>query len=372
MITTDCRILFSIELLHDYYNQQVEFNDLDIMPDEATALLFNGLKIICKKAGNRLVGLVEVNANKPKITIPPGTKLRFFIVVKNPWFLNISSLKFFNVENQVYYFTNKSGNEKDGKLYLSKPLPVYDPAKDYEMGLLVSQGTKIFEAIQPVAHTAPHPVTSAGFWRELTPARFPAHNPADHDDIRSGAIVFNSADGNMYEAVRVIPAANSVDFANTDFWRKVNELVYVSAEDLIVKTNEILDRRTENKIKEKISGVIDLFFEGTVPANYAMLDAAGLVNQRNYILRYKNRITTWKYISDFNTIEKITDNDGVYDFNPQLTSKTPIPLLSRPFQNFGLKKIASTITKDFIKCATHVIIPDQTNQSFNSEIHLNY
>ena len=371
-MNTVCKILFSIELLHDYYNQQVPFNDIEIIPDDKTIGILQGHKILWKKFKNRLVALSEVDGAKPLINIAAETKLRFYLKIKNPVFANISSLKFFDTENKIYYFTNKANNEKDGKFYLSKPIAAYDAAKDYEMGLMVSNGTKVFEAIQSVSNASPHFTSDADFWRELTPSRFPLHHLSDHADINKGTIVFNTSDSKMYEALKIIPAENSVGFADVNFWREVKELGYVTDEDLVDKTDDILDKKTENNIAEKIFGVVDLFFDVTVPASYSMLDGGGAVKEINYLLRFKNRISTWKYISQLNTLEKIIDTNGVFDFNSQFTSKTPVPLMAVPTQNFQLKKVASSITKNNIKCASADIKPDDATQSFFSEIFLNF
>jgi len=369
MIHTIYNILFSIELGHDYYNNSViPFNDIEVSPDEETTRILNGHRILYRKLKNRLVALVEIRAGKPFIQIAPDTRFRFYLTLKKPDFFNISSLPFFNTQGKIYYFTNKVNNEKGDRLYLNKPIPPYDSTIEYEMCLMVKQGTKIFEAIKKVQVNTPP--ANPSFWRELINARFLNYVPGDHVEIQQGAIV--SSGGKIYTALRTVLQGQSIPVNNNSTWRELAELSYVTHEDLVPKTDDILDRKTENKIKEKVIGVTDLFFDAAVPANYAMIDGTGIATERNYFLRFKNRVTTWQYISDLNTVTSITDTDGVYSFNNQLTSEKPIPLLALPFQNFRLQKVSPNTTIDHIRCATSSIIPDSTTQSFLSQIHLNF
>jgi hypothetical protein len=104
-----------------------------------------------------------------------------------------------------------------------------------------------------------------------------------------------------------------------------------------------------------------------------MLTNAGIVKEQNFVIRFKNRISTWKYISSQSSVTSITDKNNVFAFTQngnEFTSDAPVPLLAKPFQNFKLT--AGIIEVEKLQCASASIKPDTNTKSFTSEIYLNY
>ncbi|MBC8046086.1 MAG: hypothetical protein H7Y00_04775 [Fimbriimonadaceae bacterium] len=74
------KILFSVELLHDYYNHRQAFEDLSLQPSPETEKILRGYRTICKVLKNKLYALIEVdNEGKPYISISKNTVLRFHL-----------------------------------------------------------------------------------------------------------------------------------------------------------------------------------------------------------------------------------------------------------------------------------------------------
>jgi hypothetical protein len=422
---TNYQILFSIELLHDYYNHRETFDDIEIIPTGITKKIMDGYRILCKTFSNKLVALIEVDGSeKPNIKIDNDTSLRFILKLKNPAFQNISALKIFDLNNNIYYFTNRADNEKGGIHYLSKTIPVHNTGEDYEVGSLIQDSTNIYEAV--INNIGLPPPNNS--WRILSPQRFPAYNPANHSDINKGTIVFETVSSKNYEALKFIPQGQTIQVTDVIYWKEVSAFQYVTSEDLIDKNfiaikeydifnhvdiykGDILFYAGDSKLykalkfiergnavlvsetnywqvvndsrfvisedlidpNENIFGVIDLFFDSSVSANYAILEASDKVKKLNYVIRFKNRITTWKYVSQNNTTTSISDNNGIFTFvktNNEFISNTPIPLLASPIQNFKLT--TPVLTLDHLKCASSFINPESETKSFLSEIFLNY
>ncbi len=422
---TSYQILFTIELLHDYYNRQVTFDDIEITPTGNTKIILNGYRILYKTVNNKLTALIEIDSNeKPFVKIDSDTSLRFLLKLKNPSFPNISALKTFDVNNKIYYFSNRVNSERDGKLYLSKAIPGHNAAEDYEVGSLIENAANTYEAVvNNIASPPPHIS-----WRALTPQRFPEYDSNNHPDIYKGSILFDSVSSKNYESLKFIPQGQTIPINDTNFWKEINALQYVTADDLIdrnfisipkydmnnhtdIFSGDVFFNSGDSKLyralkfiergnavpvsdinfweevtgtkfvvsddsvssSENIFGVIDLFFDPSVTANYAILSPANNVKKINYVIRFKNRITTWKYISQNNTVTSLSDDNGLFTFvktNNEFVSSAPVPLMASPMQNFKLITPGQTV--EHIKCASSFIKPVSATKSFLSEIFLNY
>lgn len=381
-----------------------------------------------RSSDNIFTAMIEVDGSKPYIKIDSDTKLRFIIKLKNPSFGNISGVKLFGLKNSIYYFSNRSDNEIDNVLYLSKKIPVHDPAGDYEVGSLIQTGSDIYEAISD--NTALPPPGSG--WRKLSQNRFPVYDQANHPEVYKGNIVFDPSGIKNYEALKFIRSGQSVPFNDTDYWKEVTGLQYLTSDDLIgrkfisVGKYDITDHKeifpgdvlfnesdsklyealkyiekgnqvhvsnnnywqespvtkfivSEDKINsgENLFGIVDLHFDVSVPVNYRMLDGTGNVSETEYVIRFKNRISTWKYVSQKNTVTSLTDPAGVFNFintGNEYSSDSPVPLLSKPIQKFRFEADTGSqiITVENIKCASADIKPVEATKSFISEIYLNY
>lgn len=279
----------------------------------------------------------------------------------------------FNSSNDLFYFSNVVGNKTDEICYLSKPLENYSAANDYEVGSVVQNGSAIFEAIQYNHPANAHNTGDNSFWRALLPERFPAYAETFRpeiskgiiDDIQKGTIVFDTATNNLYECKRLIFKGSRIELSNTSYWREVTALQYVSAAD-------ITDRSLFT-VPPSTLGIVELFFDNTVSDDMRLLTDAGIVKEQNFVIRFKNRISTWKYISAQNAVTAITDADNVFSFTQDgnvFLSDAPVPLLAKPFHNFKLT--AGTLEVEKLQCASAFIKPQTVTKSFVSEIYLNY
>lgn len=425
---TSYRILFSIQILHDYYTQIESFDDIEIIPTDKSKSILNGNRILYRFLKNKFTALIEVDGDKPFVNIDSDTNLRFILRLKNPSFTNISGVKLFDINNRVYYFSNRSDNDSGNTLYLSNRIPGHDPGEDYEVGSLVQSGPDIYEAITDNT-TLPPPGSG---WRKLLQSRFPGYDPNNHSDIYKGNIVFDASGTKNFEALKFIPGGQSVSVNDPAYWKEIAALQYVTLEDLIdrkfisVMKYDIIDHKeifpgdvffnvsdsklyealkyiergnqvhvgntnywqespvtkfviSEDKINssDNIFGVVDLFFDGSVPVSHRILDGTGNVRETEYVIRFKNRISTWKYISQKNTVTSLTDSTGVFNFiksSNEFSSDTPVPLLSKPIQKFKLDANtgSGTISVENLKCASSNIKPNESTRSFLSEIYLNY
>lgn len=184
MIVSNYTKLFSIEFLHESYGDQNDIlNDVRIFPIPPCSQLMNGYRIFQKRDRNILHYFVQTKAaigetegtlnitteNKPLITFDEETVLNFKIQIKSQRFLDTSNLRRIVRDGKLYHFGNDGGNKHNVLFFLSKPIPAYNSANEYQVGMLVTDTfDHTFEALQESGPADPHNTTETGFWMDIT------------------------------------------------------------------------------------------------------------------------------------------------------------------------------------------------------------
>jgi len=246
MIVCNYTRLFSIEFLHESYgNPEDILNDIRIQPFSPTSLVMSGYRILQKRDRNILHWFVQTKASidnaegkikvitgdKPLITFDEDSTLTFTINIKSQKYLDESNLRRLERTNKIYRFGNDSGNKHNVLFFLSREIPPYNAARDYQVGMLVTDTfDHTFEAIQESSGADPHNTTETDFWEDIT------------------------------------------DFVQ-----------YVSQEDLAVDTEEL-----------KSFGVIKIFFDKDLANDFSLLKKSNDPEEDNtilgkeYIIHFKN------------------------------------------------------------------------------------
>jgi hypothetical protein len=184
MIVSNYTRLFSIEFLHESYNDPADiFHDIYVIPDEDTLQILNGYRIKCKTDKNKLFcfvqtkalidtssGSVKVNiVNKPLVSFNENATLNFKISIKSSQFLNSSNLRRYYSKDKLFRFGNDSGNKRDTLFSLSNKIPAYKNSDPYKPGMLVTNaGNQTFEAIKESDSAHPQNTTKTQFWSHVT------------------------------------------------------------------------------------------------------------------------------------------------------------------------------------------------------------
>ncbi|MEP7109463.1 MAG: hypothetical protein ABI760_15830 [Ferruginibacter sp.] len=167
-MTSTFKILFSIDLLNEYYTS-LQCMDFNVVPSAETALLLKNYKMLYKFTGNKLVALVKVNdLDEPFAGIDIDKKFVFYLTLLQPVFMNITNLDLDNMGSRRFYFTNLNQNKAGSSLYLTNKIddyiPTYRNADTYEPGNLVTNvDGVVFECIQ--ASTGGHNTANRAFWK---------------------------------------------------------------------------------------------------------------------------------------------------------------------------------------------------------------
>lgn len=255
--------------------------------------------------------VVEVSPSvfQTVFTIDRPFRLTFWLVVRDRYFANFTNLPLTTNRNQIYYFSNLSGNQGQA-LFLTQPLSVYTANTEYRLGQLVSHEGKTLEALRYQA--AASAVPDASDWDIL-----PSSQYVSELDLlpRQG----------LYRTYNIASANPDDRFRLT--------LVDVNQQEAYALEVTVSDRHTPGdaitinlNFAGQIPGCYRLLLNGTevdkfvlfdpfagrdafalveiavnsssVPNAFSLLQSnAGntLIQPQTYVIRYKNRATRWRY-----------------------------------------------------------------------------
>ncbi|HEV2832088.1 MAG TPA: hypothetical protein VGW31_08910, partial [Hanamia sp.] len=186
--------LFTIQVLHDYYNRHsIKCNDFDIVPTEDCALLMKNRQVLYKNYNNKL--LTVVNASKEvNNTPPPDFRLtpfidlgkevvfRWYLILKNPHFGNFTSIAAKTSEKKRFYFSNLTKNKVGDTLSLSNLILPHTVSRIYGPGNLVKgPDDNFYEAVRISDGTAESKdIANKNYWQKTV-----ANNPytSENDEV---------------------------------------------------------------------------------------------------------------------------------------------------------------------------------------------
>jgi hypothetical protein len=375
---TGYAILFEVEVLHDYFlnrgslvhetleGEQMEAVRrryatspfLEIFPTVPTEKQLAGHKMLFKSTAAGFLVAVQTDASTSdkRPVVPPGAdfRLTFALRIRDPRFFNYTALA--ASSPGFYRLSNASGNAVESRLFLSAPVPAFDPTLAYEAGEVYADSSgstvSLFRALRD---TGPSAIPIVADWGRLPP------DPWDPNAAyaRRAVVLFAH---HLYRA-RVDGPGN--DLTDITQWEPLGILAnqYVTAADSLVcqpalfnldLSGAALPRATirlfrpggATAVVEQVHavesgnlGVVQLDLRALAPGAYrlevldsaltavaglgfplyldsaavhegwlgvieiaagsgalALLDSAGTLLSPRYTLRFLNRSTRWRYI----------------------------------------------------------------------------
>ncbi len=331
--------LFTIELLHKYYANQL-CPDFSITTSSKTQQAIAGQRAVVKQYHNKLYAGVQSVGASPFIPVDNGLQMTFYLWLNNPVFVNYTNLAASYSPGDVFYFTNRNNNSANGKDFLSAPLSAYDNTVSYAPGDVAADNAgNVYTAIRSNSQADQHALADTGYWAAV-----------DNNQYTSGADLlqyFSSVSTYSFTALQA--AVNVSVLGYSSLTGAYNSPVFNSS---VSFTNPVpsftldLSSLPPGKYSLTVNGVqqwiyindellsnrpfavIDIFNAAT-PASCNLVDGAGKLLSPPYSIYFLNRSTLWKYILPVSETGAITDNGGVYTFATaanNITSTAPIPL----------------------------------------------
>ncbi len=337
--------ILNIQLWHDYALGQPEMpyaltasygvsDILTLRPTKACEKVLKNLRWVARSHPQGLTLFAEVEAVDPsdpntdyrtKIPADRPTRLTFWLEVNDPYFANFTSLPLISANNQqIYYFSNVSGStqsydretESGGSetveyLFLSQPLQAFNATNEYFLGNLVIDDDSVFESLTYQAPAANLGNTDA--WKPLPRSKYvsaqdqlPRQNLSRLQTVASASpgstLKFSLTDINDHRSFEQVvevpdthPPGDPLTFSLNFAGQVPGRYQLVINGTLIAGEFVFFDPLAAPRAFALVELAIA---SSTVPAAFALLKADGddtLIQPLNYILRFKNRATRWRY-----------------------------------------------------------------------------
>jgi hypothetical protein len=290
---------------------------------------------------------------KTVLKIDRPLRLTFWLVVRDRYFVNFTNLPLTTNRNQIYYFSNLSGNQEQA-LFLTQPLSVYTANTEYRLGQLISHEGNTLEALRYQASASAVP--EASDWDILPSSQYVSEldllprqglyrtynianaNPGDRFRL-------TLVDVNQQETYALEVIASDQQTPGDAFTGGVGGAIAINLNfaGQIPGCYRLLLNGTEvDKFvlfdpfagRDAFALVEIAVNSSSVPNAFSLLQSnAGntLIQPQTYVIRYKNRATRWRYRYELPhgfTADKLPDFELI---DPKTyATKRPLGLRLRP------------------------------------------
>lgn len=363
-VTIKYKSIFELDILHHYFlsggTSNLEFSAmsdsqkaaqlkkyqlsdfLELRPDSRTKNLMRGLKQIFVPTNKGAIVTNSVDENdEPSIEIEEGTTWTFALILKDKDFGNYTALRTkpsFDASNpsrnnvrRLLYFSNTSAGLSSPSL--CQEMEVFDQAErlNYQMNDLVTRNSNMFEATQnsPAGSSPSNPNAD---WQQIEREFYATH--ADEIRWRSNVFNYQYLNPDVWTRFELRDTENNVLF--TDHAQS-------SAENMLYPINMssykpgkyLLEISDTNGVEqqhfyyhpefqsESLLAIIEMSHRTDIPGAFRIIRNTGEVKGKAFEVRFKNRLTHWRYKSsvDASEIGSVTGTDDA------------LPLTSNGFVN---------------------------------------
>jgi hypothetical protein len=353
-MTSSYKILFSVDILNDYYREML-CSDFTIIPSAETALFLKKQQLLYKNIGNRLIILSKIKSDnlpaedgKPFTPIDINSKFVFYLGLNKPEFTSFTNINLDGLNTQRFYFTNLDKNKHQTFSHITAVIDNYNNAKQYVPGDFADDGTKkIFECIKT---TTGNNTTDDVFWISRDDVQYVSSK--DFITPVNSLLNYVAANASSLFAVNIF----ELDTATGNYTKLALSqiLTFTSLTKNIqldlsklkkgkyritINTEELFSYIDDDFVYAGYFGVIEIFSHLPNGDDFAFLDANGKPAEKEYFIRFANRLATWKYITQKHGVTNVTHPTNKYIFNPvpapppnaeYFESNIPVPLKQFP------------------------------------------
>jgi hypothetical protein len=358
------KVLFTIELLHDYYNGAA-CHDLEVVASSKTVEVLKNGNMLCRQFGNRLVVLIKAHDTGKPVVDLASEKFVFYVKLKDRRFMTVTNVDQLRFHTHRFYFSNLTDNNSAGVLNLSSPIHAYDRLQRYVPGQLVNNADHIFECIKA---TSGSDTSDTSVWL----AKGKIQYATGQDMLRLIGRIGNFAVDSEASAFDI--KIYGVNPDNNQYDRLVQEDTIIAdktekTKQLQVNMLNLLGGRYFVKINgqpitiyvddvavhHKIVGVVEIFSLPGVASSFALLDEEGYIKELTYTIRFLNRRAFWKYLTPKNSVK-----------NLRVPGSSPAIY---PFNSFSSEGVAAPARKDYFVSKQPIALSEAISQG-NFEIEL--
>lgn len=355
-----------VELQHEYYTHK-RFADFQLQPTAATEILMRQYGLLLKRIENKYYLLAQTEQMRPKRMLDKTLCWSFFLYLKNEYFTNFTNIRLDSFRQHLYHFSNLANNAPNKVPFLTRPIASYQKNMVYQLGDWVqTPDGKCWEAIATTITQAPK--ADSEQWQPCattTPCasfqdRLPVLSVAQalNDIAQQPLLGLDSASANYNQAVLPKQLAERPALYyrpkadNATAWCYVGDKAWYQSP----------------------FAVIDIHYHPALSSDYALLDDKQQLRSPNYVIRFGNRSTLWRYLIYNKTADLLQDKSAQYQFvkinDCEFVSKKPIPLTQEPLRSLMLQIPTFGAVNPLPNPGVAQIIPQEGK--IYSNIHLNY
>ena len=329
--------LFTVDILHGYFLNRgdTDFDDLpaeeqarvlkaysvqdllSVVPTRETSRMLGSRGLVFKQAGPGFFVGIRLDVTSapggdavPDIALDDALSFTFELQLKDPYFLNFTSLPLQRAPSQIFYFSNQSGNEFE----LTAPVAGFDIARAYQSGDLhvdnPASPMLLFEAVRSNGPGS----RDAADWVEVAPFRQYA---TFADSFAVKPLVFSvnvPKTGSQSASIEVLRSGESSPvFRFEEEAPTPNESISVNLEGLepglyelrVLVSGDVVETPDSGEFYLNGSGmhprtmaVVEIRHDpdSTDPALHLVDPATQTLHSPRFTLRFRNRSTFWRYI----------------------------------------------------------------------------
>ncbi|MEM9916972.1 MAG: hypothetical protein AAF990_02685 [Bacteroidota bacterium] len=342
--------LFSLDVLHHFFlsggpnneefgamsaNAQAAMlkdyrleNLISIQPDQQTIQQIRNLKQLYRPTamGFNLLASVDEN-DEPTIELAEGDKWTFALLINDPSLLNYTALRLAagfdatdlerNAVPRIFYFSNANAGITAPNI--SRDVPAFNGATPYRMNDLVLHGGDLYEA---ATNTPPGPTPDAANSGWLQVNRQSYITSLDELRYRSSFFDYKFTAPGIWAAFDlknrdgVTLARDHGQSSADNLFHPINMSPYAPGRyQLDVDGNGYSDSQQfyyhPEFVGKALFGIVEIFHQPGLAVGLRLLDGSGQVEEPSFELRFKNRMTQWRYkdSTDQSVIAGITGID---------------------------------------------------------------
>lgn len=357
------KILFSVDLLHDFYSTSF-CKDFSIIPSPATAKYLKANQLLYRQVNHQLLVLTKVNTGASSIVPNPKDKvinklsatavLSFYLILNNPQFFTITQAAQLSFATHKFYFNNLTANSFNQVLYLSKPLPAFIRGNAYAVGNIVSQGNSCFQCLADHSNES---LNNTTFWVAKNGFQYATNQ--DSTRVLPKIINYTLSAANAATSFTIKAfALNKMDNTTFDVEQPLKHHLFTSDElttQVQINLEGLMPGRyritingtniyEENSVyiddtmyANQVAGVLEIFSHLPAANEYALYTIDDKTkdtpvnnkpNWLKYSIRFPNRQAIWKYIALRKSLADISINPNPMNYDFSSTPFPPPPLPS--------------------------------------------
>ncbi len=343
------KVLFSIEFLHDYYNDG-RGAKFEWQPTPACKQLLQDTGALYKIWNHELFVFVKVDLeDKPFTQIAENSLFEFYWQPIDSQFFAYTQIDL-GSKNR-FYFHNGSAHEQDGKKYITARHSLFASGNTYTLGQFVrNAGGTCFEALRNLA--AGSSLANAQQWADrgaVSYADAASHKscygafPILPVDPPSATVVaeVHTHDGDG-QAAGIMVYTENKEYESPVTEHQLSWTTFTPGQyRVVVNGTDHIIYADPSREWYNHAGLLAICHYTNLDAAFRLLNDDGVLQSPHYTVRFAPRTAIWRYQARTDSVKGLADETNAIAFDEtgfaQFTSRTPVRMSQEAYPHVTLE-----------------------------------